>query len=139
MATITRSKVATSRATSSTKKITKKTTTKAGTKITHIFPNGTEVTGTIEQLETIASALGTKLFLAGESCPRGYYPSESKGIVSISSMNDYHIRRALLKRTKDYLTDVFDKEDTNSKFLEKYTSLTEDNIIVDLFNELKSR
>jgi MarR-like DNA-binding transcriptional regulator SgrR of sgrS sRNA len=70
---------------------------------------------------------------------KGYYPSESKGLVKISSMNDYHIRRALLKRSKDYFTEIFDKDDTNTVFLKKFAKMTEDQIVVDLYTELAGR
>lgn len=107
-------------------------------KIKHKFPDGTEVTGTFEQLTAIAKALGCKL-VSVKGSARGFYPSESKGLVKISEMNDYHVRRALIKRSKDYFTEVFDKNDTNTQFLKKYTGLTDDSIIVDLFSELQKR
>ena len=109
----------------------------SSTVLDHTFSNGVKVTGTIEQLETIAKAMGMKL--EGIKDLKGYYPSESKGLVKISEMNDYHIRRALLKRSKDYFTEIYDKDDTNSEFLKKFTSLANDQIIVDLFNELYKR
>jgi len=112
------------------------TTTTA--KIKHTFQDGTEVTATFEQLQIIAKTLGLKL-TGVTSVPRGYYPSETKGIVKISTMNEYHIRRALIKRSKDYFTEIFDKDDTNAVFMKKYTGLTEDSIIQDLANELYSR
>ena len=120
-----------------TKKSTAAKTATAG-KIKHTFPDGTMVTGTFDQLTAIAKALGCKLTgVAGT--PRGYYASESKGLVKISDMNDFHIRRALVKRSKDYFTDVFDKNDTNREFLKKYTSLTDDMTVVDLYNEISKR
>ena len=125
-----------------TTKMTKKASTAIGIEtptIEHTFQNGTKVVGTYEQLETIAKALGLKLVGVKGPVPRGFYPSESKGMVKISEMNDYHIRRALLKRSKDYYTEIYDKDDTNTTFLNKFTNLTNDNIIVDLFSELASR
>lgn len=107
-------------------------------KIKHKFPDGTEVTGTFEQLSAVAKALGCKLTGVVGS-PRGFYQSESKGLIKISGMNDFHVRRALVKRGKDYFTEVFDKNDTNREFLKKFTGLTDDTIIVDLFNELSRR
>ena len=112
--------------------------TKAEAKIKHKFPDGTEVTGTFEQLTAIAKALGGKL-VGVKGSARGFYPSESKGLVKISEMNDFHLRRALVKRSKDYFTEVFDKTDTNTQFLKKYTGLTDDTIIQDLYNELSKR
>lgn len=107
--------------------------------IEHTFDNGLKVNGTFEQLTSIAKAMGLKLVGVKAPLKRGYYPSESKGMIKISEMNEYHIRRALLKRGKDYFTEIFDKEDTNTEFLRKFTKLTEDSIIVDLYSELASR
>lgn len=110
MATITKKSSRSTTAKKTTgKAITAKKSTTATGKISYKFPDGTEVTGTLDQLTTIANALGVKLAISGSSVPRGYYPSESKGIVKISDMNDFHIRRALLKRSKDYSAEVFDK------------------------------
>ena len=117
----------------------KASVTSTAEKIEHTFENGLKVSGTMDQLTSIAKAMGLKL--VGVKAPglRGFYPSESKGLVKISDMNDYHIRRALLKRAKDYFADVFDKEDSNEKFLKKFISLSEDEIIVDLYTELAKR
>ena len=120
--------------------LTKKPAAKSATsgKIKHTFPDGTVVTGTFDQLSAIAKALGCKLTgVAGSQ--RGFYNSESKGLVKISGMNDFHIRRALVKRSKDYFTEIFDKNDTNREFLKKYTGLTDDTTIIDLYNELNKR
>jgi hypothetical protein len=117
---------------------TKKSTSTSDRKIKHTFPDGTEFTGTIEQLQKVSETLGFKL-TGMSSAPRGYYPSVSRGLVKISEMNDYHIRRALLKRSKDYFTEIFDSTDTNGIFLKKFTGLTEDSLIVDLYTELANR
>lgn len=128
------------RTTSSSRRTTAKSSASSAEKIDHVFPDGTKFSGTFEQLQTVASALGLKLKLTGVSfVPRGFYPSESKGLTKISEMNDHHIRRALIKRSKDFFTEIYTKEDTNSKFLSKFTSLTDDAIIVDLYNELAKR
>lgn len=104
-------------------------------KIKHTFPNGTEFTGSFEELQTVASALGFPL-TGITAVPRGYYPSETKGAVKISEMNEYHQRRALLKRSKDYLTTIFDADDSVETFLTKFTDLPGDPIIQDLYTEL---
>jgi hypothetical protein len=122
-----------------TKTATKKATASIEAKIEHTFENGVKVTGTFEQLESIAKAMGLKLVGVKAPAMKGYYPSESKGLVKISSMNDYHIRRALLKRSKDYFTEIFDKDDTNTVFLKKFAKMTEDQIVVDLYTELAGR
>lgn len=122
-----------------TKTATKKAASATEAKIEHTFENGVKVTGTFEQLESIASAMGLKLVGVKAPSMKGYYPSESKGLVKISSMNDYHIRRALLKRSKDYFTEIFDKDDSNTAFLKKFTGLADDQIVADLYVELSKR
>jgi hypothetical protein len=126
-------------ATKSTKTTTTSKRVSSYPTVEHTFENGVKVSGTLDQLVSIAKAMG--LTLTGVKAPstRGFYPSESKGLIKISEMNEYHIRRSLLKRSKDYFTEIFVKEDTNTQFLSKFTKLTEDSIIVDLYNELASR
>ena len=108
--------------------------------IKHKFQDGTEVSGTFEQLQKISAALGLKLIgVKVRATPRGYYMSETKGLIKISDMNDYHIRRALLKRSREYFAEVYDKDDTNKMFLKKFTDLVNDTVIIDLYNELARR
>ena len=106
--------------------------------VTHTFSDGTKFEGTYEKLEKVASALGEKIITSGKT-PRGFYQSETKGLVKISSMNDHHIRRALLKRSKDYFAEVYGKDDSNKVFLRKYTGLTSDQTVQDLYTELAKR
>jgi cytochrome oxidase Cu insertion factor (SCO1/SenC/PrrC family) len=127
------------------KTITSKTTAtkKAAVKktadvIEHTFTDGTKCTGTIEQIKKVASALGMKV-TGLSKVPKGYYMSESQGLVKVSEMNDHHIRRALVKRSKDYFTEIYSKDDTNKKFLQKYLDLTNDKSVVELFTELQKR
>lgn len=122
-----------------TKTATKKAASMTEAKIEHTFENGVKVTATFEQLESIAGAMGLKLVGVKAPSMKGYYPSESKGLVKISSMNDYHIRRALLKRSKDYFTEIFDKDDSNTSFLKKFTGLVDDQLVADLYVELSKR
>ena len=113
--------------------------------INYVFENGMKLTATLDQILETAEKLGfvvdfTKL--PAGSIPRGYYPSESKGMVKIKDMNEYHIRRALLKRAKEFYSgEFFDRTKTltNSEFLASFTSMAEDAIIEDLFTELESR
>jgi hypothetical protein len=115
-----------------------KTKTVKGSIIEHTFLDGSKFAGTIEQLTTVASALGLKI-VGVSAVPRGYYPSESKGMVPIQTMNDYHIRRALVKRCKDYMSDIYKADDTNKMFLKKFGAMNDDSVIVDLYNELARR
>lgn len=113
-------------------------------KITHKFASGLEVSGTFDEIAAVATALGQKLDLTelykknGEHIS-GYYPSESKGLIKIADMQDFHIRRALLKRAKEYYSGVFDAKDENEKFLTKFIGLVDDRIVKELFIELQSR
>jgi hypothetical protein len=110
-------------------------------KINYKFSTGLEVNGTVDEIATIAKSLGLTVDYTkfDGKIPKGYYPSESKGLVKISEMTDYHIRRALLKRAKDYLSTVYEAKETNKKFLEKFLSLAADPTIEALFNELQKR
>ena len=114
------------------------------TKITHKFASGLEVSGTFEEIAAVATALGQKLDLTelykknGEHIS-GYYPSESKGLIKIADMQDFHIRRALLKRAKEYYSNVFDAKDENEKFLMKFVALVDDRLVKELFLELQKR
>ena len=105
--------------------------------ITHKFENGREFKGTIPELVLVGKSLGLKL--VGLELPRGYYNSASDGIVEVKSMHSFHIRRALLKATTEYMKKVFSNGDTNKEFLAKYAGLVDDNTIQDLLSELVER
>ena len=110
--------------------------------LSYTFSNGVEMKGSFEQIQKAAEAFKEKIDfkkLDLSAAPRGYYPSETKGLVKISEMNDYHIRRALLNRAKYYFTGIYDSEDTNKQFLEKFTALVDDGIVYDLYSELIKR
>lgn len=110
-------------------------------KISYKFPTGLEVNGSIDEIEKIAKSLGLKVDYTkfGDKIPKGYYPSESKGLTKIKDMSEFHIRRALLKRAKDYISTVYEAKESNAKFLEKFLNLANDPIIEDLFTELQKR
>lgn len=110
--------------------------------ITYTFSSGVEIKGTPDQIIKVAEKLGEKLDfkkLPTGFTPRNYYMSETRGLVKITDMSDYHIRRALLKRAKEYLSAVYDANDANEKFLFKFRMLVEDHIVVDLYTELAKR
>lgn len=118
------------------------TSSKETSKISYTFSNGVEIKGTLEQIAKAASSFGEKVDFKKidiTSVPRGYYPSETKGLVKISEMNDYHIRRALLKRAKEYFGEIYHADDSNAQFLAKFMNLAEDAIVFDLFKEISSR
>ena len=109
-------------------------------KINYKFSTGLEVTGTAEEIVAIAKALKVEVdFLKLGVIPAGYYPSETKGMVKIVDMGEWHLRRALLKRAKDYYAEMFDAKDSLETFLTKFTLLTEDRIVSDLFVEIQKR
>ena len=109
-------------------------------KIKYTFPSGLEVIGTVTELETIAKSLGQKLdYNVLGIVPKGFYPSESKGLTKISDMNPHWLRRALLRRAKDYLAEIYVASDTREVFLQKFINLSEDQIVFDLFNEINKR
>ena len=142
MATITRKGSAT-KATTPKKAAAKTaaTTVKATAskkKISHVFPNGTKVTGTIEDLQKVADALGVKLVLTSAT-RAGYYNSASKGLIKISSMNDHHIRRAILKRASQYMRETYVATDSNADFMKKFAGMSSDAVISQLTKELASR
>lgn len=106
--------------------------------IKHKFETGQEFTGTIEELRDVAKAL--KLPLKGlEDVPKGFYNSGSSGLVEIKSMNSYHLRRAIIKSTKEYMAKVFVQTDTDTEFLEKYAGLQDDVTIMGMLEELSAR
>jgi len=109
-------------------------------KIKYTFPSGLEVNGSLPELEKIAASLGEKLdYIKIGIIPRGYYPSTSKGLIRISEMNDFHLRRALLKVTTEKVAAVYKPTDSNLEFLKKFLEVTDDNLIEDLFEELRNR
>jgi len=109
-------------------------------KIKYTFSTGLEVSGTLEEIDAIAKSLKLKLdYTVIGKVPKGYYPSESKGLTKISEMNAHWLRRAILKRAKDYFAEIYNPEDTVIVFLNKFIGLSDDQIINDLFTEIKSR
>jgi hypothetical protein len=71
--------------------------------------------------------------------PRGHYLSERKGLIKLSSMNLYHLKRALIKRQKDILKDVYNPDDTSGEFLSKIRNVSKDKIVNALKREIKKR
>lgn len=126
--------------------VTKKTSRSASTaaasadtaKISHTFPDGTKFTGTYAQLLKVAATLGYPI-TGLKNVPTGYYQSSTKGLLKISNMHEIHIRRALAQRAQQYFANIFDKNDSNATFLSKFSDLTSDSKIVELFSELNNR
>lgn len=116
---------------------TKKKTVKSSY-IDYTFEDGTKFSGTVENLNKVASSLGMKVTAIG-TIPKGYYISESKGLVKISTMNNHHLRRALISHTRNYYANVYNSTDSIKEFLLKYEALDSNSVIMDLYNELRKR
>lgn len=111
------------------------------------FANGATMTGTIEQILTVAATLGetvdaTQLGIV----PKGYYQSETKGLIAIKDMNEIHIINALTKRTIAYYESIRPKkgeklttEEVIQNYLAKFVALTDDLQIEELYSELARR
>jgi hypothetical protein len=110
--------------------------------ITYKFKNGVEIKGTFDKLLLTAELFKETLDFSKtglDFIPQGYYPSETKGVIPIADMGEYHLRRALIKRSKDYLLSIFDSVDSNKVFLRKYLNMANDRIVTDLYAELQKR
>ena len=144
MTTVKRSAASEKKA-SSLRKARKSVTASASTvstekKINYVFENGMEINGTIDQIEKVAKTMGLKVnYKSIGYRPVGFYPSASKGMVKISEMIDYHLRRALLKEAKEYYAAMYSPDDTNQTFLKKFTGMAENALIIELFTELSKR
>lgn len=109
-------------------------------KIDYTFENGMTINGTIEQIEKVAATMKLKVnYKSLGHRPTGFYDSTTKGMVKISEMNDYHLRRALLKEAKEYYSNMYSATDSNTDFLRKFTGMAEVTVIVELFTELSKR
>jgi len=108
--------------------------------MTYTLKSGAKIEGNLDQIMSICKSMNETVDLTQiDTVPSGFYLS-SKGLLKISGMNDHHIRNALLKKSKEYFESLgLDKKITNSLFLKKYTSLTENKEVIDLFSELSKR
>ena len=57
--------------------------------------DGIRIEGSLQHIKDTLTKLGYK-----------YYESASKGLVLLSEMDDYHLRNALIKRSKELLDDL---------------------------------
>lgn len=105
------------------------------------FKNGAQVEGTVEQILEVAKSLGEIVDLSKLEGPKpkGFYVSESHGLIRIKDMNESHIRNALIKRSKEYYENLRKRKTSIDEFLKGYTSLAEDITVVELYNELAKR
>lgn len=71
--------------------------------------------------------------------PKGYFLSARKGLIKLSSMNQYHLKRALIKRQRELLSEIYRPEDSSEEFLLKLRSISRDKILNSLKREIKKR
>lgn len=110
--------------------------------IKYQLKNGATVSGTLEQVADLVKAAGEVLDTSklGKKVPKGYYTSSKKGLIKISEMDTAHIRNSLLKRTKTYYENLAsEKSVATPVFVKKFTALTDDGTIQELFAELTKR
>ena len=113
----------------------------------YTFKGGSTVEGTLDQIMTVAAALGETVVLSKvsgiTSIPKGYYNSSTKGLQAIKDMNAAHIKNALLKRARDYYESLVSfnigTQSKKTDFLQAFTSMVNDTQIQDLYTELAKR
>lgn len=106
----------------------------------YTFKNGAKVEGTYDQIEKMAIALSEKIDTTKiDGIIAGYYKSETKGLVKITEMAEFHLRNALVKRGKEQLEILRKKKVDTKNFLKDFISLAEDKVVVELFTELAKR
>lgn len=109
--------------------------------------SGLTLEGPLEDIIKACLALGEPLILGQDQIPKGYYLSSTEGLITIPDMDSNHIKNALCKRAaaffeklgKDFQVPKVDTQLHLSLFLRKFTELTKQQEIVDLFNELDKR
>lgn len=107
----------------------------------YTLKSGVTVEGTLEQIMATAKKLGEKVNVGTlGKLPKGYYLSDTRGVIKIADMETVHIKNSLLKRTKSYY-EALSKEKglANPAFVKKFTSLVEDEQVQELFAELVKR
>lgn len=111
---------------------------------TYVFKSGGSVSGTIEQIFAVATALGETVdaTLLGV-IPAGYYQSSSKGLVKISDMNEIHIINAMNKYVLSYYERIKPTGKITNEIIQKYLKafvrLGDDPQVSEMFMELASR
>jgi len=110
--------------------------------MTYKFKNGVEFIGTAQQILDYAKLLGEPIDAKQfeTSLPRGYYLSETKGLVQISEMETNHIVNSLNKLTVEYFLALKPNKSFNlAEYLKKFVSLVEVPQVEDLYTELNRR
>lgn len=108
-------------------------------KMIYNFSNGSTIEGDLEQLVKIAEILGEKLDTSKiHERAKGYYLSNSKGVIKISEMNDIHLRNAIQKATVTYFSNI-SRTISNEQWMNQYLSFQDDSLVQELFAELQKR
>ncbi len=101
------------------------------------FKNGSSINGNVAQIMEVAKILGEEVDAAQLGIiPKGYYMSETKGLIKISDMNPLHIKNALTKATYTYFQNIGKEKISLKEYLQKFLAFTDSEQIVDLFEEL---
>ena len=95
----------------------------------YTLPNGAVVEGTQDQIVAIAKVMGhTPNF-------RGFYNSETHGLIEISTMNVGHMRNALLKKYRAWVESLSAETDNHNLLQAIRRGPTTDTELVDLLTE----
>lgn len=106
------------------------------------FANGVTITGTLDQILQYATLVKEVVQFANfDAVPRGYYESDTKGLVKISEMNTFHIVNALNKATVQYYTRLKPDPTTFNlaQYLKDFVGLANNPVIEDFYSELVRR
>jgi hypothetical protein len=110
------------------------------------FKGGVSAEGDLNRILEVGKLLGEAVDLkkvegfSESSVPAGYYLSSKDGLVELKTMNNFHVRNAIVKHTKEYVAVLGKKRDlTDDQFLTQLEKLSEDATIASLFTELISR
>jgi hypothetical protein len=118
------------------------TTAASAKKMSYTFQNGATIKGTMEQIVAYGKLTNQKIDMSkitGNSVPKGYYNSSSKGLIKISEMHDTHLRNAIVKNATAALTSLQNSKLTNKQFLVRWTMAGSSALIAELVAELNKR
>lgn len=69
----------------------------------------------------------------------GYYMSETKGLVPIKEMNEFHIKNAITKIAYSFYQNLGKEDISIEDYLRKFVKLAEEPKLGELFAELQRR
>lgn len=112
-------------------------------KYSYVFNSGVKIENvSFDQLLQLAANIGESIdaskLLGG--VPKGYYLSESKGLVKIEAMDTQFVVNSMCKLARTYIEKIRPTHITDlKKFLEDFVGLGNDSKINELFTELTTR